>query len=137
MKEAICAMFGMLGAFITNMVGGWSAGMTTLVIFMGCDYLTGLILAGIFHKSKKSESGALESSACWKGLVRKGVTLIIVLIACRLDIMLNTNYVRDAVLIAFCVSESLSIIENAGLMGVPIPSVVTKAIDILKEKSEE
>ena len=65
--------------------------MTTLVIFMGIDYVTGLIVAGVFHNSGKTESGALESRAGWKGLCRKGMTLLIVLIACRLDLIMNTN----------------------------------------------
>ena len=79
----------------------------------------------------------MESRAGWKGLVRKGMTLLIVLIACRLDVMLGVNYIRDAVVIAFVVNETLSIIENAGLMGVPIPAAITKAIEMLREKSDE
>ena len=79
----------------------------------------------------------MESRAGWKGLVRKGMTLLIVLIACRLDVMLGVNYIRDAVVIAFVVNETLSIIENAGLMGVPIPAAITKAIEMLRDKSSQ
>ena len=79
----------------------------------------------------------MESRAGWKGLVRKGMTLLIVLIACRLDVMLGVNYIRDAVVIAFVVNETLSIIENAGLMGVPIPAAITKAIEMLRDNSDE
>ena len=136
MKEMILTVTGCLGAAIAAVFGGWSAGMTTLLIFMAVDYATGLIVAGIFHRSPKSDGGALESRAGWKGLVRKGVTLLIVLIACRLDIMLGVTYIRDAVVIAFIVNESLSILENAGLMGVPIPAAITKAIELLKDNSE-
>ena len=114
--------------------GGWSDALITLIIFMSVDYITGLAVAGIFKKSKKSENGALESRAGFKGLCRKGVALLIVLIATRLDIMMNTTYIRNAVVIAFVANEGISIIENAGLMGVPIPSVVKRAIDVLKEK---
>ena len=137
MKEMILTVLGCIGAAIAGIFGGWSAGLTTLLIFMGIDYLTGLIVAGVFHKSPKSESGALESRAGWKGLVRKGMTLLIVLIACRLDVMLGVNYIRDAVVIAFVVNETLSIIENAGLMGVPIPAAITKAIEMLRDKSDQ
>ena len=137
MKEMILTIFGCVGAAIAGFFGGWSAGLTTLLIFMGIDYLTGLIVAGVFHKSPKSEGGALESRAGWKGLVRKGMTLLIVLIACRLDVMLGVNYIRDAVVIAFVVNETISIIENAGLMGVPIPAAITKAIEILRDKSDQ
>ena len=135
MKEMILTILGCVGAAIAGFFGGWSAGLTTLLIFMGIDYLTGLIVAGVFHKSPKSEGGALESRAGWKGLVRKGVTLLIVLIACRLNIMLGVTYIRDTVVIAFIANEAISILENAGLMGVPSPSGVTKASELLKDKS--
>ena len=74
-----------------------------------------------FKKSKKTESGALESHAGWKGLCRKGVTLLIVLVACRLDMTIGTTFIKDATVIGFIVNETISLIENAGLMGVPIP----------------
>ena len=96
----------------------------------------GLVVAGVFHKSGKSETGALESRAGWKGICRKGVTLLIVLIACRLDLVMGSNYIRDAVVIAFILNETISIIENAGLMGIPIPAVITKAVDVLRSRPE-
>ena len=104
---------------------------------MGVDYLSGVILAGVFHASPKSEDGTLESYAGWKGLVRKGMTLLIVLIGARLDLLIGVNYIRDAMVIAFCVNELLSIIENMGLMGVPMPEILTNAIEMLKSKSEK
>lgn len=111
--------------------------MTTLVIFMGIDYVTGLIVAGVFHNSGKTESGALESRAGWKGLCRKGMTLLIVLIACRLGLIMNTNFVKDAVVIGYIANETISIVENAGLMGLPIPTTIVKAIEVLKKKEGE
>ena len=137
MKNVICAIFGIIGGFIANAFGGWSAALTTLLIFMGVDYLSGLILAGVFHASPKSEDGTLESYAGWKGLVRKGMTLLIVLIGARLDLLIGVNYIRDAMVIAFCVNELLSIIENMGLMGVPMPEILTNAIEMLRSKSEK
>ncbi len=137
MKNAILTAIGMTGSLIASCFGGWTASLTTMVIFMGIDYLTGLIVAGVFHKSKKTDSGALESRAGFKGLCKKGVMLLFVLIGYRLDLAVGTTYIRDAVCIAFIGNELISIIENAGLMGVPIPSVITKAIDVLKTKSEK
>jgi len=125
---------GVVGGVIAAMFGGWSDALITLIVFMSIDYATGLIVAGVFKKSKKSESGALESRAGFKGLCRKGVALLIVLVAVRLDIVMHTSYIKDAVIIAFIANESISIIENAGLMGIPIPGVIAKAIDVLKEK---
>lgn len=135
-KDGLCAALGALGAFISAFYGGWSAALTTLVIFMIIDYLTGMIVAGVFHKSEKTPDGTLESRVGWKGLCRKGVSLLVVLIACRLDLMIGTNFIRDTVVIAFVVNETLSIIENAGLMGVPIPRVIVSAIHVLKEKAD-
>lgn len=138
MREGILySIIGAVGGFIAMAFGGWNDALITLMIFMTVDYITGLTVAGIFKKSKKSESGALESRAGFKGICRKGVALLIVLVATRLDVVMKTTYIEDAVIIAFIANESISIIENAGLMGIPIPSVITKAIDILKKESEK
>lgn len=137
MKNMICTVFGIIGAAISSFFGGWSTGLATLLIFMGIDYLSGLIVAGVFHNSPKSDGGALESRAGWKGLVRKGMTLLIVLIGCRLDMLLGIMYIRDALVIAFILNELLSIIENAGLMGISIPKPLENAIELLREKSEK
>lgn len=127
---------GLLGAIVTTVLGGWSTGMATLIIFMAVDYISGLIVAGVFKKSKKSESGALESRTGFKGLCRKCMTLLFVMVAYRLDLLIGTNYIRDAVIIGFSVNELLSIIENAGLMGLPLPSIIVKAVGILKQKAD-
>lgn len=136
MKNGICTAIGVVGSTIASFFGGFDAALITLFIFMCVDYVTGLIVAGVFHKSEKTENGALESRAGWKGLCRKGVSLLVVLVACRLDMIMGSNFIRDATVIAFIANETISIIENAGLMGVPIPSVITKAIEVLKKKSE-
>ena len=119
MKDGICTAIGIVGSTIASFFGGFDAALITLLIFMGVDYATGLIVAGVFHKSEKTENGALESRAGWKGLCRKGVSLLVVLVACRLDMIMGSNFIRDATVI-----------------GVPIPSVITKAIEVLKKKSE-
>ena len=136
-KHAFCTFTGLAGAAIASAFGGWDASLQTLVIVMIADYLSGLIVAGVFKKSKKTDTGALESRAGWKGLCRKGMTLLYVLIATRLDILAGTTYIRDAVCIGYIVSEVISITENAGLMGVPVPAPIAKAIDILKKKLDE
>lgn len=135
MKNAICTAVGVVGSFIASMFGGWTASLTTLLIFMGIDYVTGLVVAGVFHNSPKTETGSLESRAGLKGLIRKMMVLLFVLVGYRLDVAIGTTYIKDAVCIAFVANETLSIVENAGLMGLPIPAVITNAIDILKKKS--
>ena len=135
MKETILAIVGIIGATIAHVFGGWNAAMGTLLIFMGIDYLSGLIVAGIFHASPKSEGGALESKAASKGLIRKGMALLVVLIGARLDLLLGTDYIRDGIIIAFVVNELLSIVENMGLMGVPFPEPLKNAIELLKGRT--
>ena len=136
MKNIICTTTGLTGSIIAALFGGWDTGIATLILFMGIDFLSGLAVAGIFKNSSKTETGALESRAGWKGLCRKSMTLLFVLIAHRLDLSIGTNYIRDTVVIGFMANELLSIVENAGLMGLPLPAVLSKAIDILNQKSE-
>ena len=136
MKQFICTFIGMVGSAIASIFGGWDTGLVSLLIFMALDYVSGLVVAGVFHKSNKTDTGSLESKAGWKGLCRKCMTLVFVLVAYRLDLVIGTNYIRDAVIIAFLANELISLVENAGLMGIPLPAVITKAIDILQKKSE-
>lgn len=136
MKESICTGIGVVGGFIATLFGGWDAALRTLIIFMAIDYISGLAVAGIFHSSNKTDSGTLESRAGWKGLCRKSMTLLFVLVAYRLDLAIGVTYIRDAVIIGFIANELISIVENAGLMGLPLPSVISKAIDILTKKAD-
>lgn len=137
MKENVFTVtLGIIGGAVSWLFGGWTAALATLVAFMIADFLTGLIVAAVFHKSKKSESGTLSSSAGWKGLCKKGMTLVVVFIAYQIDKIAGTAFVKDAVIIAYIITELISITENAGLMGVPIPKVITKAIEVLKSKSD-
>ena len=135
-KEALCMASGAVGSFIASLFGGWDTGIGTLVLFMVIDFFSGFAVAGIFKRSTKTETGALESKAGFKGLCRKCRTLLFVLIAHRLDLAIGTNYIRDMVIIGFMANELISIVENAGIMGLPLPAALIKAIDVLKRKAE-
>lgn len=137
MKSILCTIAGFCGSCIAFLFGGWDASITTLLIFMLADYITGLMLAGIFHRSRKSKTGNLDSRVGWKGICKKLVTLIFVIIANRLDMQIGTSFIRDAVCITFITNELLSIVENAGLMGVPIPNAIKKAISVLHENVKD
>lgn len=137
MKNTLLVLIGAVGSVIANLLGGWDMALKTLILFMAVDYITGLVVAGVFHKSEKTESGALESKAGWKGLFKKGMTLLIVLVATQLDKLTGTEMIRDAVVIGYAANECISIVENGGLMGIPIPSVIKNGIEILKQKSED
>lgn len=138
MKMKVFSCVGMCSGIITSLLGGWDMALQTLVLFMMIDWFTGgILLPAVFQKSPKSEHGGLESRAGWKGLCRKGMMLVFVMIAVRLDLLMATSYLRDAVCIAFIANEAVSIVENAGLMGMPLPEVLVRAIDILEKESEE
>lgn len=134
LKAYVLGTFALLGGLFGQLFGGWTAALGTLIFCMAVDYVTGLIVAGVFHTSDKTPGGGLESRAGWKGLCRKGVTLLIVLVASRVDRALGTAFVRDAVIVGYVANEVISIIENAGLMGVPIPDALVQAIDALQGK---
>lgn len=135
LKSSICTIIGIIGAYIANLFGGWTSALSTLAIFMVIDYLTGIAAAAFFGNSIKSESGGLSSEAGFRGLVKKIAILAVVVIAHRLDIMINVSYIRNTAIIGFCANELISIIENVGLMGVKLPGVIRKAIDILNDEN--
>ena len=135
-KNVLCTIIGAIGGAIVYLFGGWSEDLVTLIIFMSIDFIMGVILALVFKNSNKTESGAYDSHAGWIGLSKKCVTLLFVLIAHRLDVILCTEYIRTATIIGFILNEIISIVENAGLMGIPLPDVIKKAIEILKKKAE-
>ena len=136
MKSIICSTCGVIGGFITYLVGGWDMAILTLLIFMAIDYITGLIVAGIFHKSKKTASGGLNSKIGFLGLAKKVIVFLLIIVAQLLDLILGIDFVRNGVIIAFITNEVISIIENAGLMGVPMPKVIHKALDLLQDQTE-
>lgn len=138
MKYKIFTTLALAGSAVAELFGGWDMALETLLILMAADWITGgILLPAVFGKSPKSPNGALESRAGWKGLCRKGMTLFYILIAARLDRLLGMDYIRNAVCIGFIANELLSIVENAGLMGVPLPAMIRKVIDILKENAEK
>ena len=138
MKYKIFTALALAGSALAELFGSWDMALETLLILMAADWITGgLLLPAVFGKSPKSPNGALESRAGWKGLCRKGMTLFYILIAARMDRLLGMDYIRNAVCIGFIANELLSIVENAGLMGVPLPAMIRKVIDILKENAEK
>ena len=124
-------------SILASVFGGWTQAMASLITLMVLDYITGLIVAGIFHKSKKTDSGSLSSIVGLKGIAKKVLTLVLVGVAYQMDLLLSTTILKDGVCIALCVNEVVSILENVGLMGIPLPKVLEKALDVLKAKSDD
>lgn len=134
MKEWICTAVGVTGAAIAQAFGGWDTALTALVICMAVDYISGSTVALVFHNSRKTESGSYNSAYGLKGLCKKGLMLLFVIVAVQADRLLGADYVRDAVCIGLCINEILSIVENLGLAGVPLPEAVVKALEQLQSK---
>lgn len=134
MKQTICTVLGLAGSALAAAFGGWDTALIALVICMGVDYASGSIVALVFHNSRKSETGAYNSTYGLKGLCKKGLMLLFVIVAVQVDRLMGSEYVRDAVCIGFCTNELLSIVENLGLAGVPMPQAVVKALEQLQSK---
>jgi toxin secretion/phage lysis holin len=135
-KESFVLQSGLLGGAIILLFGGWSSGLTTLVIFMGIDFLAGLTTA-MCGKSTKSADGKLLYDAGVKGFLKKGAMMLVVIVAYRLDLIIKTGYLLDAVVVALIVNETISILENLGAMGVPIPAIIRRVLTALNDKVEE
>ena len=134
MKDTVCTILGILGSAVCWAFGGWDTAMMTLLVCISVDYISGSIVALVFHKSNKTESGAYNSAYGLKGLCKKCLMLLFVLVAVQIDRVLGADYVRDAVCIGFSVNEILSIIENLGLAGIPMPEAIIKALEQLQKK---
>lgn len=135
MKQIICTAIGILGGAAAWAFGGWDTALATLVICMGVDYVSGSLVALVFHKSSKTPTGSYNSAYGLKGLCKKGLMLLFVLVAVQIDRLLGSAYIRDAVCIGFAANEILSIIENLGLAGIPMPQVVIDALEQLQKKT--
>ena len=134
MKETFCTLLGLLGSALCWAFGGWDAALTALVICMSVDYISGSLVALVFHNSRKSETGAYNSAYGLKGLCKKCLMLLFVVVAVQADKLTGGDFVRDAVCIGFTTNEILSIVENLGLAGVPMPQAVVKALEQLQAK---
>ncbi len=137
MKEGFSSAVGIAVGLLSWLMGGFDTPVLALILCMGVDYVTGLIVAGVFHASPKTRGGGLDSRVGWKGLARKFVTVLIVVVANLADLLLELHYLRDAVIAAFCANECISILENAGLMGIRIPRILTAALEKLGEEDED
>ena len=136
MKESvICGVSGVAGAALAYLFGGLDASLQTLLIFMLIDLMAG-ILTGLNGVSTKTEGGHLSSEALIKGLTKKVFELLLVIIGQRLDITCGLDMVRTGVCFSLIAAEGLSILENAGALGVPIPETLKKVLEALKTKGE-
>jgi toxin secretion/phage lysis holin len=111
-----------IGGTAASVLGGWDWILTVFLCFMVMDYLSGVIV-GIIGKSLKSKTGGLSSKAGVQGLLRKGLMIMVVLLAALLDRAVGTGatVVRDLVCWFYIANEGISIMENLTIAGVPFP----------------
>ena len=134
MKEVFYTVTGVFGSAFTYFMGGSDALVVVLSVFLAVDWLMGIVVAMVFKNSTKTKSGGLNSTVGFKGLCRKFFILMLVGVAHQLDTIMGVQVLRGGVIVAFISNETISIIENAGLMGITIPKVLKEAIDILNER---
>jgi len=136
-RYGILSSAGAVGSMAANQLGGWDAALILLVGMMAVDYITGLMVAIFWQNSNKSETGALSSKAGFRGICKKGVILLAVWIGTLLDAATGATYIRTAMVLFYIGNEGISLIENLGLMGVPYPPAMKKALEALRDKGEK
>ena len=138
MKITLLLIFTTAGTVLASILGGVDLALQLLFLVMIVDLVTGLMVAGLFKKSKKTVSGNLSSNVGFKGICRKLLIVMFVIIGTFLDTLLNIHYARIIIITFFISNEFLSIVENAGLMGVPIPQKIKDMFEALgKEKADD
>ena len=135
-KNMILAVMSAVGGFFVSFLGGVDAMLKAFIVFMAVDYITGVVVALVFHKSQKTAGGGASSKEGFKGIVKKLCMLMLVGVAHSLDLIMGADYLRAALIVFFLANEGLSILENVGLMGVKYPMFLVRALEVLRDKAE-
>ena len=137
MWDKVLKTMAALGGAIAGFFGEWSTVLTVLIVAMVVDYISGMIVAAA-GKSPKTESGGLNSKIGFIGLAKKGMILLVVLTGTLLDKAVGnaTSVFQTAVACFYVANEGVSILENAALIGLPVPEVILRALDDMKHKGE-
>lgn len=128
-QTAVNFSAGILGAFITYAFGGWNELLSFFLLAIAIDYATGIVA------SLKEKKGLSSEVGFW-GLAKKGFMLLVVILAHRLDVLMQTDFVMDGAIYFYLANELISITENYGRIGLPLPKQVKKMIAILKDRGE-
>ena len=133
-KNCVLIAVSVIGGFFVDFLGGVDTILKALIVFMIVDYITGLMVAFVFHKSRKTKGGGASSKESFKGIVKKMCILLLVGLAHELDYIMGVDYIRALAILFFVGNEGLSVLENVGLMGVPYPEFLKKALEAIKDK---
>lgn len=131
MEKYFNAIVAVLATFFTYIFGVWDLAMQVLIVFMTLDYSTGVLYAYLI--------GQLSSEVGFKGLVKKCMILVVVIIGVMLDRMLGngTWMFRTLVCYFYIANEGISLLENVGNIGIPIPNKIRNALEQLNKDDEE
>ncbi|KYD30404.1 MULTISPECIES: phage holin family protein [Bacillaceae] len=128
--QKYASMFGisLVGSFVSFLIGSMDSLVMILLCFVIADYVTGLIASAI--------EGRLSSQVGFRGIVRKLLIFVLVAVSHLLEIAIgwNNHFIRDVIIFFYITNEFISIVENAGRAGVPIPSFLRKAIELFKDE---
>ncbi len=119
------------GIILERFIGGWSTSLETLLILMLLDYITGICAAWINPQLK------LDSGKCFVGIFKKVVILTLVALAYRIDLEIGQTMTKSIVLLFFIGNEGLSILENAGNCGLPIPMKLKENLAQLTQQKKK
>ena len=142
MKEKLLRIGAAAGGTVASFFTGIPPLMWALVAAMSLDVLTGLVV-GAIGASEKTENGGLSSGTMLRGLLKKALIIIVVLLAALLDWAvameagIEFTAVTGATCLWFIASEGISVLENIVRAGVPVPAILTKGLEMMKRKGEE
>lgn len=130
MGNVVKGIIGVVGGFIAYWLGGMDNLLICLIAMLVIDYISG-VMAAVHNKNVNSEIG-------WKGIVKKVFTLLVVALAFIIELATeNAVAIREIVIMFFIANEAISLIENAGKIGLPIPEKLINILEQLKGKKGE
>ena len=133
-KQVISLVIGALTTGLLKVIGEPTQDLKILLLLMVIDLIVGFTVSAVWHKSSKTKSGKVSSKVMFKGIVKKILTLVLVVVAYQIDILLGYDVIRHVAIIAFIVQEIISIIENIAITGIKTPGIITKALDVLEKE---
>lgn len=134
--DKVLKVLAAIGGAIAGAFGGFDVMMQVLVAVMVIDYITGWVVA-ILGNSAKTPNGHLSSEVAWKGLLKKGLALLVVLLGAMLDRAMGQDIFRNMVVWFYVANEGLSILENLALAGVPFPQSVKRMLEQMREEHDK
>ena len=136
-KQVFSLVIGALTTGLLKVIGEPTQDLKILLLLMVLDLIVGFTVSAVWHKSSKTKSGKVSSKVMFKGIVKKILTLVLVVVAYQIDILLGYNVIKHVAIIAFIVQEIISIIENIAITGIKAPDIITKALDILERSVKD